>query len=588
MERQEWVTENDFWNMTSTILRNSVCGIDSSYCNFWDVLAELLQNSVDAIRKTDRKGKIEITINSPRRIISVKDNGCGIEQSDLVTLLKPFSTNKQNDPKTIGEKGVGLKFAYFQSNRFTIHTGTDEGSSYAELIDARAWKESTTTDLPLPNVYFSSEKYEGTEITLEDVKQDELFSLSYNQMKYILRTKTAVGNTSKIWNDKIEDIEVILDYIDSKGEQTKSVVENKYQLPTEVLPAKDIIDYDFFMNTWSKAEDRSDKEKRKKLEDKVIVKKFIDDSRNNRPIYVWACYVPNRQTWGKLSKASGLISQADYETYYNTKKTENVEWKREHSYVLMTSGIYTAVKGMPTTISIDPPEAGSSGYWQNMFFIVQDDGLNFDIGRKHINGKIATMYKNLVASQFKDIKNLVSKYVSGNSPMIVPDNFNIQKIVKEIEGLTNLNLKENSGVIFEKSPFEQEASVVAIFYELIGAGKITDVIPVISGYRSRYDLYARFNDIIVSIEFKSRLRNILDDFDDSTKIFSEINYIVCWEVTDVDEKALKEQNICLYSIDRDDSILDDNITYIQGCTHYMYIPNVHPVYVIDLKKMISK
>lgn len=107
------------------IIRHSIKGIESSYSNHRDILAELLQNAVDAVNKTDREGKIDIVFDCKTNSIEEKDNGCGIKSELLGDLLKPFSTNKEGDPDSIGEKGVGLKFAYFQSNKFTINTYCD-------------------------------------------------------------------------------------------------------------------------------------------------------------------------------------------------------------------------------------------------------------------------------------------------------------------------------------------------------------------------------------------------------------------------------------------------------------------------------
>ena len=95
------------------IIRYSIKGIESSYSNYWDVLVELLQNAVDAVNKTDRGGVINIVFDCKTNSIEAKDNGCGIKSEPLGDLLKPFSTNKEGGPNSIGEKGVRLKFIYF-------------------------------------------------------------------------------------------------------------------------------------------------------------------------------------------------------------------------------------------------------------------------------------------------------------------------------------------------------------------------------------------------------------------------------------------------------------------------------------------
>lgn len=140
---------------------------------------------------------------------------------------------------------------------------------------------------------------------------------------------------------------------------------------------------------------------------------------------------------------------------------------------------------------------------------------------------------------------------------------------------------------FGKIPQNQEASVAAIFYELIGAGRIRDVEPLISGYRNKYDLYARWNSRTVIIEFKSRLRNIVRDFDDARKMFDEMDYIVCWEVTDEDVAKLHQLSIALEPLE-ESSLQAQTPRHISCCTHRLLLnANVTPVYVIDLKQFLQ-
>ena len=113
------VNSVSFLTPTINSIRKSIRGIDDSYNNFWDILAELIQNSVDAINKKEiPDGNIKIVIDSVNKTIRVIDDGIGIEHGDIPILLSPFSTNKENDSSSIGEKGVGLKFVIFQSNEF--------------------------------------------------------------------------------------------------------------------------------------------------------------------------------------------------------------------------------------------------------------------------------------------------------------------------------------------------------------------------------------------------------------------------------------------------------------------------------------
>lgn len=566
----------DFLKPTMSQVRKSIKGIDDSYNNFWDILAELIQNAVDAINtiKGERQGIINIIIDSQMKEIMVTDNGCGIDPEKLPILLRPFSTDKESDPNQIGEKGVGLKFAYFQSTDFQIHTGTASGSSFATIKNARLWKESTDENGLVLEIEKSNDAFVGTEVVLKGIDNDQLFQLTIPQMKYVLRTKTAAGNTRGIW-EETDNVTIVFSMTDCNGNHEQCVLPYKYWLPTEGLSSNDMIDLDTF-SAWIKAADRSDFEKREKLKDKVIISKGQYNHNGYRAIRYWTCFMPTRATWDHLTIKQNLATE---------DLLSNDEWLSQNSFITYRSGIYTAVKGMPTGISIEHPATGYSGYWANIFMIFEDDMLSFDIGRKAINYKIANIYRAKAKDLFNDTVKVVSKYISGSVDPAETD-WNKEALLEEIKALPDLGV-DQSIVKFTKNPKDQEASVAAIFYELIGSGRISDVMPLISGYRNKYDLYAKWNNRTVIIEFKSHLRNLVKDFDDARKLFDEIDYVVCWEVTDDDKESLHNLSISLDELMRS-SLSTTTPRYISSCTHQMMISAAtSPVYVIDLKKLLS-
>lgn len=564
----------DFLMPTIRQIRQTIRGIDESYNNFWDILAELIQNSVDAINRASapEQGEIYLKIDCIKKEIFIKDNGCGIEPDKLVELLRPFSTDKSEDENQIGEKGVGLKFAYFQSTYFKIHTGNQASSAQAEIRDARLWKcESGEKYLGVSCDYYS-EPFSGTEITLKGIENEQLFSLSIPQIKYILRTKTAAGNTSVIWK-QVAPINIVLNMTDYNGNHTEESIPFKYALPTEMLKPKDQISLEEF-EVWLHEGDRTDFEKRTKLRDKIITTNGQFLHGGYREIRYWACFVPSRGIWDQLCLNENLTTSS-------LLSDEN--WLNEKSFVLYRPGIYTAVKGMPTGITVEHPSAGYSGYWSNVFILFEDDRLNFDIGRKSIHGLTANIYKGYAKEIFNRFLQYIVKYVSGTVEPYAAQ-WNKEAIIDEIKALPDINY---DGINFGKNPQNQEASVAAIFYELIGNGKIKDVKPLISGYRNKYDLYAKWNGRTVIIEFKSRLRNIVRDFDDARKMFDEMDYIVCWEVTDEDEVKLHQLSITIEKLE-EGSIFHQAENHIACCTHRLLInANITPVYIIDLKKVLT-
>lgn len=579
-----------FLDFPLTSIRRSIKDIDDSYRNPWDIYAELSQNSVDAIRKLqescDVKGKIKIDINSQEKSIYFEDNGCGIAYDDLPILLNLFSSGKEADSHTVGEKGVGLKFVLFQSKYFEIESSNGETAGKAVIKDARLWKKATSEDQLMMDLEKINVKWRGTKITLKDIDFDRddqeersisLFQLSFEQLKYVLRNKTYLGSTVPIWNTDYKPIEILLKYTDFNGEEYEETLKNEYILPTESLTKDDIVDIDKF-EKWLNDKDRSDEEKRSKLQGKVLVKKGSYKHKEYRNISYWVCYLPSRRDWETINERLNLVPSG-------TKMDDIL--LEDNEYYLCSTGIYIATKGMPTGISITPPNTGSAGYWSNFFMLFQDDALSFDIGRKSIHGNVKKIYQ----EKSKDIFNKITKYVTKytSSMPVNPnstDSFDRDEIRDEINRKVNLNSEK---VNFVKSPSDQEASVSAIFFELIGKDLISDIIPIYLGYRNKYDLYAYYkspqtekNKFIIC-EFKTHLRNLTKDFSEARKVFDEINYVICWDVNDTDIQQLydfgieceKIENSSLHSIDCPESV-----------THKLSIPNLNPIFVIDLKELV--
>ena len=84
-------------------------------------------------------------------------------------------------------------------------------------------------------------------------------------------------------------------------------------------------------------------------------------------------------------------------------------------------------------------------------------------------------------------------------------------------------------------------------------------------------------------EFKSHLSYLTKDLDEGKKIFDEMDYVICWNVTDQDMQQLYNDGIDCEKIER--SSLHE-IDCPACVTHRLLIPNCNPVYVIDLKELV--
>lgn len=564
----------DFLSPGIDHIRKSIKGIKDSYNNEWDILAELLQNSVDAIRRANNKeNRIDIIIDSQQRQIKVIDNGVGIKKDQLPVLLKPFSTDKESDNTVVGEKGVGLSFVIFSSNYFEINTSYGGESARATIEDAFDWQNSNKDEILGMKISDIPYTCAGTSITLKKVIDSPIFDLSFEQLKFLLRTKTIIGNTKSIWKDDI-NIEIDLRFTDQNGITVQEEIPFRYLLLPEMVDQRNIIDLEDFIKNYSEA-GKTDQEKRKALFGKVIYDKGKITHSDNRVINYYSFFLPKRSMWNDFSLEWGLISE---------EQAEDEVYLSNFDYALLRPGIFTSVKGMPTGINITPPDTGYAGYWSNIFIIFEDPQLKFDIGRKSIHGRQAGVLSKHAKNIFNRYLKYITRYVSRDSFVNNTQAWDKDEVFGQIEASLPYEHKYS---LFQRSPKGQEAQVCAMFYELAGREVIKDLVFLTSGYKGRYDLYAKWGNKKVVIEFKSELRNVLKDFNDEQKLFDEIDCIVCWDITEEDEKMFHKKSISLDEVPKS-SILGANNPFPHA-THELQLGGItNPIYVIDLKRVLKE
>ena len=563
---------DDFLNPGLEQIRQSIRDIDDSYNNDWDILAELCQNSVDAIRKSDvEEGIIKLEIDAQRKSIKIYDNGIGINPLKLTYLLKPFSTDKRDDAETIGEKGVGLTYVMFSGNEFIIKSGTDQGVRKATLRNAYAWKQRDDEGLLNLEIEDLEEDFRGTEVTIEAIQNTSIFELDLKQLEFILRTKTALGSTKSIWGNDL-NINIELVYKDINDVMSGCDLPFQYWLVYENIPPTAKINYDEFIQ-YATESDRTDLEKRNKLRDKVIFKTGEFVHTNARVIKYVACFVPKRNVWDTISV---------YDKLCNDEKLEDENWLENFGYAKFSSGVFSSIKGMPTGIITDHPLTGYAGYWANLFILFDDSTLKFDIGRKSLHGRQAKILRDYAKNIFNDYLRNIIKYISGEPEPTTE--WDRDEAFEEIEQMLDLNV---DNIKFRKNPKDQEASVAAIFFECIGNEKISEIIPLYAGYRGKYDLYAKWGRKKLVIEFKSKLKNIIKDFNDAQKLFDEIDCIVCWGVSDEDRQMLRLR-LGIEIEEIAPNILSQRTQIIPHSTHKLLLSGfTKPIYILDLKKILE-
>ncbi len=384
------------------------------------------QNSVDAINLhkrnfgvSTRPHKIHLEIDARDRSFKIRDTGIGFDKAKFVELLAPHGTNKLATDTVIGQKGVGLTYTIFTSNTYEIETKSVNGHIKGFINNAAFWKNSTVEEPPNFTFEISDEgRYDPkdtfTQVKLADIEilfndSEDIFNQTTRLIELIIRSKTAIGYTKGIFENNVNlDVEVEFVHIDKSGKSNTLSVTPSYLLPTEFLGKNDVVNLQEFKNI---AATLSDDQKTKKLQGKCLFK-LGSEFRAGRTINYFCFFAPSRNLYKEISEKNGFI---------NTD--ENGEQESQFS-----GGILVSTKGMPTGIRLEPPKSGEMGYWPNFFLILEDDSINFDLGRKAVPSRTAGILRDIAKGLFAEFRPFI-EYVR-TEPPVKSTNSTIQQFEK--------------------------------------------------------------------------------------------------------------------------------------------------------------
>ena len=553
-------------------IRHQIKGVLESYSHEWDILAELSQNAVDAIvRANPTRGHIELSINAQTGIIEIQDNGVGISPSDLLRLLRPFASDKGGHSNQIGQKGVGLTFVLFSTVSFELETHGASGSAIAMVHGASSWANSAEDNDLLVEVGETSPASIGTRIKIKlSDPENPLFDLSFAELTFALRTRTALGSTSFIWGDPL-NCDVKFSHTDRSGNYSAIEFDCNYLLPIEKLKSDDYVSVDEYLD-WRNEGDRSDAEKRRKLKDRIV---YSSGKRYQagRDIKFWSCFVPNRAVWQTLSELHGLkVLDAEGDLADGDDMFAGFKF---------SGGLATSSKGMPTGIFLELKPRGSAGYFPNFFIIIEDPSLSFDIGRKSIQGRQQGMLREIAYEEFRRYVRDFVKYISGSVDDPDPS-YDREELFAEIASIAELGSTSSK---FAKRPNSQEATVAAMFFEQLGAGRFSSFTPHISGYRGRYDLYGKIGARSQVVEFKFDLAGLFRDFSEERKMFDEINTVVLWDVTEKDRAIIAKRGLTLTEIGS--GILSSGSSQFPEAHFKLNLDGVKSIEIVSMRKILK-
>lgn len=592
------MANKDFLSTRGTrAIRREIASIVDSYHHYWDPVAELLQNSRDAVQRSlktnpQRKHFIRITIDPAKRSIEVMDNGVGIPHGQVQEVLGPGGGDKEVSGDEAGEKGVGLTYAIFSSDGFELETRHDGSHHGGTVENARTWLSSGEGGLPQYHetdtaelthtdgeIEIRGETYDLTTFTrirLEQlpytVDEKDFFSFTYDQLKMLLTTRTAVGVTGKLFDTTWKPpFTAFLRLVGSQGPGSDySPVEVGFPRFHEFVQANQAV-------TVSEAGVQLTRFKDEKRKTRLLRNKTIWDTRSlsgkqGEKIRVYGVMFPGNQVFSQLGKDLGIEAEND--------RQDNE---------LVSSGIFVATKGMPTGVSI--PE-GSGGrypaYYKRCYFLVESNAIRFDLGRKSMHYRPLNRLQEAVADMFRSFEAL-APYQAPSRVKTKPGGTGTSKAERDAEAkarwkkykdLVDLKLDR---IAYAKQPDRQEAAVAAIFHELLGAKVLEKYVPLHTGYGVQYDLHALYRtdsgpDLELVIEFKFALETVVQDLASKQKYFDDLHMLVAW---DADEQKLKDANFLL---DRAPN------GALEGATHELDVPveGIDPIPVILLRDLVNR
>lgn len=118
--------------MSKKNIRCDIIGEHIDVCVDKDKMSQVLNNLIsNAVKYTDNYGNIQITViqENENVVITVKDNGCGIDDNDIQYIFERFYRTDKSRNRSTGGAGIGLTItrAIVQLHGGTIHVESKKG-----------------------------------------------------------------------------------------------------------------------------------------------------------------------------------------------------------------------------------------------------------------------------------------------------------------------------------------------------------------------------------------------------------------------------------------------------------------------------
>lgn len=561
------------------IAKRSLSNLLTSYADEADIFAEIVQNAFDSVMKAHRDGlyvddqRPKLTIIIGRRISGghhyfyVADNGTGMSPDVAANLTVPGYSHGKKKGKTVGYKGVGASYFFAASQKVAMKT-IDVNEVVTEVSVRGSFEWIKGEDERPPEVTPTAEVPDVVSRFLPQTRGTGLYFQFHDGMKpKNLNGLVVVGDGNE------RELKNWACFFASK---TALGIVEPPAVQIEVELCLDLGDQ-FIKQLWRTGEFNR--------ENNVVGYPFPSQVlRNGKSVdEIEATALEQRhrhnKRWPAIYKrwtSTELIAQLQLEPEESAKLVEHLNWvegylcystdvlKEVNARLggrsqLIRYGMRIAVDGVPQGRNVDLSLTSSQGLDRQSHIVLSFKGLELDTGRKISADEVVASALSKVGQK---VVNVLKEYrwamKKKDRPDVTSDLNNWRNEVSARSPssmIKSLYALKGIPALFRVDP-ANESEVIALYVSLLANGLLKGYkLQAISGY-SRYDsltdidnqsdavrdlddpLSVRDPDPDLDgeakvLEFKFSFDDLLQDFADKVKNPTEIDFVVCWTLPDL-------------------------------------------------------
>lgn len=226
--------------------------IANNFANPLEIVREAISNSIDA-----RANEIYLLFDIVNHFgedlfrVTIKDNGKGMDESELESFFDLGNSSKIGNTEVIGEKGHGTK-VYFHSKQVKIKTFKDNNCIEATMKDI--YKKLNQNIIPTYEYTITESEGNGTEIEIIGYNLNKYSSFKHDLLKDYILWKTKFGAIDKEFGIvTFKDYKIILKGLDSDKSE---IISFGHLFPQESESANKLFEIqnnnapDYFCKRW--------------------------------------------------------------------------------------------------------------------------------------------------------------------------------------------------------------------------------------------------------------------------------------------------------------------------------------------------